>query len=137
MYHRYRKNHNPRHIRRGGEFMSICKNSLISIGWMAVTGVLSGCSLSSKVLNQDEYWAFNVMTNEVRAIRTPKVRFIAIENIHEFCSNIVGNIGGRQVYFACSQWSVSSGRCEVYTPKDAHPMIIGHEVRHCFEAAFH
>lgn len=117
--------------------MSICKNSLISIGLIAFTGVVSGCSLSPKILSQNEYWAFNVAASEVRAIRTPQVRFVVIENIHEFCSNIVGNIGGRQVYFACSQWSVASGRCEIYTPSNTHPMIIGHEVRHCFEAAFH
>ena len=98
---------------------------------------LTGCVLLSPIVDREEYSEFLVSTASTRVIKQPKVQFLTVTDIHEFCTQMVGDINRRQVYLACSKWSKSSGKCQIFLPHNVHAIIVGHEVRHCFDGSFH
>ena len=73
-----------------------------------------------------------------RLINEPKVKLLARKDGYEFCSRITGiPIGPSSRPMACAFWNVKRRECTVVTPEVTGFNYVGHEVRHCFEGAFH
>jgi hypothetical protein len=81
---------------------------------------------------------FEPMPPEQRLLNEPKVKLLARKDGYEFCSRITGiPIGPSSRPMACAFWSVKRRECTVVTPEVTAFNYVGHEVRHCFEGAFH
>lgn len=81
---------------------------------------------------------FEPMPAEQRVIQTPRVKYLPRKDAYEFCSRITGipmTAWSRPV--ACAFWNVRRGECTVVTPEVTAYNYLGHELRHCFEGAFH
>jgi hypothetical protein len=81
---------------------------------------------------------FEPMPPEQRLLNEPKVKLLARKDGYEFCSRITGiPIGPSSRPMACAFWNVKRRECTVVTPEVTAFNYVGHEVRHCFEGAFH
>lgn len=81
---------------------------------------------------------FEPLLPEQRNIAEPKVKVLARKDGYEFCSRITGiPVGPSSRPMACAYWNVKRGECTVVTPEVTGFNYLGHEVRHCFEGAFH
>jgi hypothetical protein len=81
---------------------------------------------------------FEPMPPEQRLLNEPKVKLLARKDGYEFCSRITGiPIGPSSRPMACAFWNVKRRECTVVTPEVTGFNYVGHEVRHCFEGAFH
>lgn len=81
---------------------------------------------------------FEPLQAEQRMLNEPKVKYLARKDGYEFCSRITGvpiTITSRPM--ACAFWNVKRKECTVVTPEVTGYNYVGHEVRHCFEGAFH
>lgn len=73
-----------------------------------------------------------------RVIQAPKVKYFARKDGYEFCSRITGiPMSANSRPMACAFWNVRRNECTVVTPELTAYNYIGHELRHCFEGAFH
>jgi len=81
---------------------------------------------------------FEPLPPEQRMLNEPKVKLLARKDGYEFCSRITGiPIGPSSRPMACAFWNVKRRECTVVTPEVTGFNYVGHEVRHCFEGAFH
>jgi hypothetical protein len=81
---------------------------------------------------------FEPLSPEQRILNDPKIKFVARKDGYEFCSRITGiPISPISRPMACAYWNVKRRECTVVTPEVTGFNYVGHEVRHCFEGAFH
>ena len=81
---------------------------------------------------------FEPLLPEQRLIVEPKVKVLARKDGYEFCSRITGiPVGPNSRPMACAYWNVKRSECTVVTPEVTGYNYLGHELRHCFEGAFH
>jgi hypothetical protein len=81
---------------------------------------------------------FQPLSPEQRLLNEPKIKLLARKDGYEFCSRITGvpiNMTSRPM--ACAYWNVKRRECTVVTPEVTGFNYVGHELRHCFEGAFH
>jgi hypothetical protein len=81
---------------------------------------------------------FEPLLPEQRMLNEPKVKLLVRKDGYEFCSRITGvPISPASRPMACAYWNVLRKECTVITPEVTGYNYVGHEVRHCFEGAFH
>lgn len=81
---------------------------------------------------------FEPLSPEQRTIVEPKVKYLPRKDGYEFCSRITGiPVTASSRPMACAFWNVRRSECTVVTPELTAYNYIGHELRHCFEGAFH
>lgn len=81
---------------------------------------------------------FEPLPPEQRLLAEPKVKVQARKDGYEFCSRITGiPVGPHSRPMACAYWNVRRSECTVVTPEVTGYNYLGHELRHCFEGAFH
>lgn len=81
---------------------------------------------------------FEPLAPSERVINEPKIKFLARSDGYEFCARITGAaITPTSRPMACAYWNVKRRECTVVTPEVTGYNYVGHEVRHCFEGAFH
>ncbi|MEK7344322.1 MAG: hypothetical protein AAB176_01400 [Pseudomonadota bacterium] len=81
---------------------------------------------------------FQPMPADHRLLNEPKIKLLARKDGYEFCSRITGApISATSRPMACAYWNVKRRECTVVTPEVTGFNYVGHEVRHCFEGAFH
>ena len=73
-----------------------------------------------------------------RTLTEPGVKWIPRPDAHEYCARILGvQITPTSRPMACAYWSVRRKECTIVTPPKTGYNYLGHELRHCFEGAFH
>jgi len=81
---------------------------------------------------------FEPLQLDQRMLNEPKVKLLARKDGYEFCSRITGvPISPTSRPMACAFWNVKRRECTVVTPEVTGYNYVGHELRHCFEGAFH
>ena len=81
---------------------------------------------------------FEPLPAEQRQMQTPKVKYFARKDGYEFCSRITGiPMSANSRPMACAFWNVRRKECSIVTPLTTGYNYLGHELRHCFEGAFH
>lgn len=81
---------------------------------------------------------FSPLPESQRVIVQPKVKYLVRQDGYEFCARITGiqpRMGSRVM--ACAFWNVRRKECTIVTPLKTGYNYVGHELRHCFEGAFH
>ena len=81
---------------------------------------------------------FTPMTDSQRVIANPKIKYLVRPDGYEYCSRITGiKITPTSRPMACAFWNVRRKQCTIVTPLITGYNYVGHELRHCFEGAFH
>lgn len=81
---------------------------------------------------------FVPLAEEARNISPVKIKYAVRPDGYEFCSRITGvPIRFNSQPMACAFWNVKRRECTIITPLQTGFNYIGHELRHCFEGAFH
>ncbi len=105
--------------------------------FLSVIALLSVSCSSFIAVPAHEYETFDAKPQELRAIEAPKILFVMTDDIAPLCESLIGKLQLNKQYLGCAHWNVHKQFCTVYVPADFQDVILGHEVRHCFEGAFH
>ena len=102
--------------------------------WMLVAG-LTGCA----VVSQTEYKEFTPMPANARVMNQVKLTWEVREDVGEYCQKKQSKAGNLQLVqpIACAVWVKATSECKVITGPNPNHLVLGHEVRHCFEGHFH
>lgn len=74
---------------------------------------------------------------------TSKITWKPVDNVQEECNKIHQRIHGKPYAYkvmACSEWKenlIFADECVIITSKTTTMWTVGHEVRHCFQGAYH
>ena len=81
---------------------------------------------------------FTPLPTERRVINEPAVKVLPRSDGHEYCARITGHaITPTSRPMACAYWNTRRKECTIVTPPQTGYNYLGHELRHCFEGAFH
>jgi hypothetical protein len=81
---------------------------------------------------------FIPMPVQQRVIEEPRVKYLARADGHDYCARITGlPVTRTSRPMACAFWNVRRQHCTIVTPLETGYNYLGHELRHCFEGAFH
>ena len=73
-----------------------------------------------------------------RNIAEPKVKYLVRQDGYEYCARITGiPVTPTSRPMACAFWNTRRKECSIVTPVETGYNYLGHELRHCFEGAFH
>ena len=73
-----------------------------------------------------------------RILNDPKVKYLVRTDGYEYCARITGiPVTPTSRPMACAFWNVRRKECTIVTPMTTGFNYLGHEIRHCFEGAFH
>lgn len=116
--------------------MKLKTNKRMTIaGVMIVLLFLSGCTQ----IPSSEYAQFTPLDEKKRIMNRVKLTWEVRADAVSYCQRV-------QQYYqrdaaltvaACSIWSRSTNECTIVTTPNPDHVVIGHEVRHCFEGHFH
>ena len=97
--------------------------------------LISGCTTIGEV----EYQAFTPMKPDARLMNQVKLTWEVREDVGDFCMRTQKNQANlTQVKpLACAMWVAATNECKVVTGPNPNHVVLGHEVRHCFEGHFH
>ena len=103
------------------------------LGYWLLTG-LTGCS----VVSQTEYQEFKPMPANARVMNHVKLTWEVREDVGEYCQKSQSKSQLQLVQpIACAVWIKATNECKVITGPNPNHLVLGHEVRHCFEGHFH
>jgi hypothetical protein len=91
--------------------------------------MLSGCATS-----QTPNPAYNIQFEAQPNLPEKTIRWVVVENVSAVCQNKIPALSGQRI-LACSEYNNRS--CTIYTGRVTDMAIVGHEIRHCFEGAWH
>lgn len=81
---------------------------------------------------------FDAKPVQSRVIQAPNVTVELVSDVHAICERQVGAKAGLgQRYQGCATWYMAAKRCVVTLGHKPDLTYLGHELRHCFEGAFH
>jgi hypothetical protein len=110
-------------------------------GWVCpllIGLVLSGCETTTMRPPQVDTVRFTPMPDAKRVLVQPKVKYLVRQDGYEYCARITGiPVTPTSRPMACAFWNVRRKECTVVTPTVTGYNYVGHELRHCFEGAFH
>ena len=108
--------------------------------WVVLSGVLllSGCVTPTMRPPQVDLVRFTPMPESQRVLQQPKLKYLVRVDGHEYCARITGfPVTPTSRPMACAFWNVRRKECTIVTPIITGYNYLGHELRHCFEGAFH
>ena len=79
--------------------------------------------------------SFEALNSEQRLTNKTVVTWELVEDIDSFCKKRNNSILKDSIVLACAQ--PSKQYCKIYTSSVTSMSALGHEVRHCFEGAWH
>jgi len=81
---------------------------------------------------------FTTLTVSKRVIDQPKIKYLVRQDGYEYCARITGiPVTPTSRAMACAFWNVRRKECTIVTPMETGYNYLGHELRHCFDGAFH
>jgi len=107
--------------------------------WCVLAFAVQGCVTTGVMVPPKvDQVRFSPMRKEQRTIDEPRVKFLPREDGHEYCARITGiPVTPTSKPMACAFWNVRRKECTIVTPLYTGFNYLGHELRHCFEGAFH
>ncbi len=106
---------------------------LMCVWWLAMG--LTGCA----VVSQTEYQEFKPMPADARVMNHVKLTWEVRQDVSEYCGKSQSKGSPLQLMqpIACAVWIKATNECKVITGPNPNHLVLGHEVRHCFEGHFH
>lgn len=100
--------------------------------------MLTACETTTMRPPQVDMVRFVPVPESQRVIAQPKIKYLVRQDGYEYCSRITGiKITPTSRPMACAFWNVRRKECTIVTPVVTGYNYLGHELRHCFEGAFH
>lgn len=100
--------------------------------------ILTGCETMTIQPPQVDTVRFAPMSTEKRVLTEPKIKYLVRADGFEYCARITGiPVTPTSRPMACAFWNVRRKECTIVTPLTTGFNYLGHELRHCFEGAFH
>jgi hypothetical protein len=98
---------------------------------------LAGCATGHDIQG------FTALDKDKRVTNRTMVAWVVLDDVHAFCMddlNMSQPVGAQALtprgkVLACSR--NTGNTCTIFTAKDTSMTLLGHELRHCFEGAFH
>lgn len=101
-------------------------------------GLLVGCETMTMRPPQVDTVRFSPMQESLRVLAQPKVKYLVRQDAYEYCARVTGiPVTPTSRPMACAFWNVRRKECTIVTPVTTGYNYLGHELRHCFEGAFH
>ncbi len=103
----------------------------------AVASAMSGCA----VVGETEYQEFKPMPSHARVMNHVKLTWEVREDAGDYCKKAQSKSNSGKLQpgqpIACAVWVKATSECKVVTGPNPNHVVLGHEVRHCFEGHFH
>jgi hypothetical protein len=116
--------------------MKLKTNKRMTIaGVMIVLLFLSGCTQ----IESSEYAQFTPLDEKKRTMNRVKLTWEVRADAVSYCQRVQQDYqrDAALTVAACSIWSRSTNECTIVTGPNPDHVVLGHEVRHCFEGHFH
>jgi hypothetical protein len=86
-----------------------------------------------------EYAEFTPLSSSQRQMNKVKMTWEVREDAAEFCKQrqMDKGVSVQGTHIACAVWSVQRQECRIVTGTLVSHVVLGHELRHCFEGHFH
>jgi hypothetical protein len=123
--------------RNTGESSAILLETVVQKLFLITLSVFMMSCSSVFVVPLEEYEYFDAKQYSLRSIEAPKISFIFSNDSAKACEKLMGRLEINKKYLGCANWQKSEGTCTVFVPYFVQNVILGHEIRHCFEGAFH
>lgn len=96
---------------------------------------LSGCY----TVAQTEYENFAAQPTDKRVMNDIQLSWDIRPDAGEVCAKISSKSqsGNGPKPVACAVWTVAKKHCTIITTPNPNHVVLGHELRHCFEGHFH
>ena len=108
------------------------------------THLLIGCVVGAGLVgcagvSQTEYMAFTPLPANARVMNLVKLTWEVREDVGDYCQKAQSKGSNLQTPqpIACAVWVKATNECKVVTGPSPNHLVLGHEVRHCFEGHFH
>lgn len=103
---------------------------------LAVSWVLAACQTMQPPAV--DLVRFTPLASAKRVIDRPKIKYLVRQDGYEYCARITGiPVTPTSRAMACAFWNVRRKECTIVTPMETGYNYLGHELRHCFDGAFH
>jgi hypothetical protein len=103
---------------------------------LLVVSVLAACQ--TMVPPAVDQVRFTPLASSKRVIDQPKIKYLVRPDGYEYCARITGiPVTPTSRAMACAFWNVRRKECTIVTPMETGYNYLGHELRHCFDGAFH
>ena len=107
--------------------------------WIPVV-MLTACESMPQDKHANEMKVFQPLPVEQRIMPVVKLRWLVREDVRQYCARAI-QMGQEQAFItpplACAVWNKSTQECTIVTGTTTSHVVLGHEVRHCFEGHFH
>lgn len=109
------------------------KNYFKGMGFLGV--LISGC----ETIGVKEYAEFEPQSRSERVTNNVNVTWEVRPDAADFCSKVLKQKGEFMAMhpLGCSIWVPKSNLCKIFTNPNPNHVVLGHELRHCFEGHFH
>lgn len=107
---------------------------ILRLSFCLLLPALTGCQSISQI----EYEDFKPMATAQRVMQSVKLNWDVRPDASQYCAQLAGSKAMFAVSpIACAVWSEKAQTCTIVTSPNPNHVVIGHEVRHCFEGHFH
>lgn len=102
---------------------------------LVVVVVTAACS----TVPASEFETFVAQAPNKRIMNRVQITWETRPDAAQYCSKILTQLGSAPsaAPIACATWSAQNSICTIITTPNPNHVVIGHEVRHCFEGNFH
>lgn len=97
------------------------------------------CLSACAGIAETEYQDFKAMDPKTRLMNIITLTWEVRDDASEYCASVQkkgGNLAAARP-IACAVWVATANQCKVVTGPNPNHVVLGHEVRHCFEGHFH
>ncbi len=113
------------------------KKEIIKMLFSTSVLMLTGCSTIVGI-DSKELEPFSPKKEKDRVLNKVVMSWKVSDNPSEDCRRLSsGYFIRRNDLLGCAVWNAETKECTIITTKKVSHMILGHEVRHCFEGNFH
>lgn len=99
------------------------------------SGMVAGCA----GIPEGEYASFTPKQSHERNMNQIKVSWEVRDDAESYCKQrqLDKGVSIKGTHVACAVWSVQHQTCRIVTGAQVSHVVLGHELRHCFEGHFH
>lgn len=110
-------------------------HAFLAVAALAVVMATTGCA----IVPPSEFENFVAQAPNKRIMNKVHITWEVRPDAAQYCRRVLQHLGSATSVapIACATWSAQNSICTIITTPNPNHVVIGHEVRHCFEGNFH